>query len=100
MASVLGAQSVGLQGTFAKSATPVLNQFCFKCHSSKRAKGDINLKTLAGSAQFAADFRSWELVVAALEEREMPPEDEPQPSDEQRQQLAQAIKDELRHTLQ
>ena len=65
-ASGLGTQSLEMEGSFDQRAVPLFEQFCFKCHSSKGAKGDINLESLAGSAHFAADFGSWELVVAAL----------------------------------
>ena len=99
-ASGLGTQSLEMEGSFDQRAVPLFEQFCFKCHSSKGAKGDINLESLAGSAQFAADFGSWELVVAALKEKQMPPEDEPQPSGVQRRQLVQLLEDALRHTVQ
>jgi hypothetical protein len=41
-----------LQDTeFATAATPLFQEFCFKCHSDKKAKGNLNLQQLSSGAR-------------------------------------------------
>lgn len=99
VAGVSQAAELPQSRNFTESATPVLKQFCFDCHGAKKAKGHINLETLARERKFADDFKDWERVVAMLEKGEMPPEDKPQPSGEQRQKLLLLIHQELDRSI-
>lgn len=76
-------------GGFAAPATsgpaaPPFKQFCFGCHG-KAAMGGLNLEQLSSKASIGEDFQHWEKVVAALEQKRMPPKQMPQPSDADRQ---------------
>ncbi len=55
---------------------------CVTCHGPEKSKGDVTLHDLD---TFAGDhLATWELVLDMLESGEMPPEDEPQPSESER----------------
>lgn len=80
---------------FAHSASPVLKQFCFDCHGQKKAKAQINLEQMSAQPDLARLFKTWEKVIAMLEQHEMPPEDEPQPTPQQREHLIATLKSAL-----
>src|SRR5262245_31265085 len=82
--------SVLLSGTAAlaaESAMPELTTFvkkhCARCHNAEKLKGKLNLEPFAadGSTSDVSLLKRLHEVVA---KREMPPEDEPQPSQESR----------------
>ncbi len=90
-----GADSSEVQGDFERVVIPTLKEFCFNCHGEAKKKGDLNLEGLTDKLVFEKDFKIWELVVDMLEDNEMPPEEKPQPSQLQRQQLISIIRGEL-----
>jgi len=82
------------------SSLQVIKQYCFDCHGAKKTKGDINLEKLVAEASIDKSFKTWELVVEILEFEDMPPEDETQPTDHERQSVILAITDVLDYTIQ
>lgn len=85
-----------IEPTLPSSERALIEEHCTSCHNHKRAKGKINLEQLIESKAWDAQFKTWELVRDVLEAKEMPPEDEPQPSDEARTGLIQVIEQELK----
>ena len=77
---------------FAATGSRMFQGFCFDCHGDKKTKARLNLQQMSGTPDFAGDFKSWEKVIAMLEEREMPPEDEGQPSSEERAKMIEAVR--------
>ncbi len=72
---------------YKQNVRPLLRQFCLECHSSKQKKGDLDLQRFATLAEVRRGTRVWLKVVEMLDNGEMPPEDEAQPSPEQRKEL-------------
>jgi hypothetical protein len=66
---------------FQRIVEPFFKQHCVKCHGPKEAEGEFRVDT-----QVSADFVDvvikgrWGEVINVLNSHEMPPEDEPQPS--------------------
>lgn len=67
----------------------LLQQFCLNCHSSDEQQGELDLERFTSVAAVRADLKPWQAMIQQLETREMPPRDEPQPTDVQRTQLLQ-----------
>ena len=61
-------------GDFAK-------QYCFDCHGAKKQKGDFNFEPFVAKPDVLMDPKAWQKVADALESREMPPEEKPQPTE-------------------
>lgn len=78
------------------SSISTLQEYCFRCHGSEKAKADVNLKALTTSDAIGVGFKTWELVLEMLEAGEMPPEDEAQPTNEERVRLSDDIEAALR----
>jgi mono/diheme cytochrome c family protein len=74
-----------------EEAQHVLKQHCFSCHSNKKAKGDVNLETLPNGTSDEEATDLWQKVLEQLSLGEMPPADEPQPTEAQRKKLIQSV---------
>ena len=73
---------------FEKEIRPILSEYCLKCHSTEKQKGDIDLERFSSLTEAEKDPQTWLDVLEQLGNREMPPKDKPQPSAEQRQRLS------------
>lgn len=70
----------------------VIQQQCYACHSDKQQKAGLNLEVLLGGGHPKAEDRKvWGTVLDWVSDREMPPEDEPQPSEAERQWVIDGI---------
>ncbi len=77
---------------FAKDILPLVNTYCIKCHSDKKAKGDVNLETFKDEAAIRHAPKTWETVCRQLADRTMPPQDKPQPTSEDREKMIQWVR--------
>ena len=77
-----------------------LHSHCSKCHGDDgKVEGDINLLELKTAEHFENIPALLESVVRVLQDREMPPNDSPTLSDEQRQALIGQLKEILNRTI-
>ena len=74
---------------------PFLAQNCFSCHGNKKQENDLNLQSFDTRASLIAHRERWDEVVGKLRRGEMPPLEEEQPSEEQRQAVAAWLAREL-----
>src|SRR5438046_9476814 len=89
----LGLAAEGESGFAA--AGGLFKQYCFECHGSLTAEGQMNLEQMTAQPAFDTAFKKWEKVAAMLEAGKMPPKDASQPTIEQRRLLMAAIREEL-----
>ncbi len=70
---------------FATGVIPFIDTYCIDCHASDIQEGEIDLETLHDVGQGPPeDRKTWGLMLKQLKTVEMPPEDEYQPSKEER----------------
>src|SRR5688572_23874457 len=81
----------GADADFGRDVRPVLQQYCFGCHGPETHKGDVNLSVYADAAAVQKDGKTWGTVLRQLNERAMPPANKPQPTEQQRQMLAEWV---------
>src|SRR5688572_16844202 len=60
---------------------PTLRQYCVQCHGKSNPMGGVSIEKLIAQRSVGDSFQHWEKVAAALEQKRMPPEKMPQPSD-------------------
>jgi PAS domain-containing protein len=72
---------------FEKEIRPLLGEFCQKCHSTEKQKGDLDLERFTSFEAVRKDAHVWQLVDEQIALGEMPPKDKPQPSPEQKARL-------------
>ena len=87
-----------LEQRLSENVVPIMREFCYGCHGEQKSKGDIKFEGLATIAEIMASAESWELAREMVQTGEMPPEDEPSPSDLQRLILVQWMDDALEYT--
>src|ERR1051325_7187727 len=83
---------------FVKEIRPLISDYCLKCHSTEKHKGDMDLEQFASAAEVMNQPKVWQAVVEQLSLGEMPPKDKPQPAPEQRELFltwANAVLDEI-----
>ena len=83
-----------IQQQFKEQIQPLLNEYCLRCHSVDEMKSGIRVDQLDG-ALAERNLRLWEGVREQIADEVMPPEDEPQPSQEQRRLLIDWIDEAL-----
>jgi hypothetical protein len=76
---------------------PFVTEHCVECHGYKKQKNGLNLESFETSASLIDDHDRWTEVVKKLRAREMPPEEEPQPSEHTRQAVAAWLAKKLDH---
>jgi len=76
---------------FARDIQPLLEQYCQDCHGNKRAKAEVNIEELGQAPDFFRDGSAWEKVRHMLHQREMPPDNKPQPTEDERIRLTEFI---------
>jgi hypothetical protein len=77
--------------TFDDAVRPVVGNYCLKCHSAEKHKGDIDLERFTSSAVVFKHPKPWQLALEQLTNGEMPPQDKPQPTPEERKRLVDGI---------
>ena len=72
---------------FEKNVRPILREYCLKCHSSEKHKGDLDLERFSSLTEAKKHPKVWQAVAEQLAHNEMPPKEKPQPPPEKRQRL-------------
>jgi len=77
--------------TYKSQVTPFIQNYCKSCHGDKKRKGGVTFN-YALKSPAAPSFRSlWNLAAGKLKAHEMPPEDEKQPTEQQRKAIVDWI---------
>ena len=84
---------------FQQAALPLLKQACFDCHSGATTEANLNLELLVSAPSFAASFKSWQKVAAAVEQGKMPPKDAEPFTATLRNQLTGLVRGELNRVI-
>jgi hypothetical protein len=86
---------------FEKDVKPILVRRCVACHGPDDANGDVRFDTLSTDLlKNSAAAETWHDVLNVLNLGEMPPEDEPQLSEKERDVLAGWITEQIAHVIQ
>lgn len=62
----------------------LLNKYCLDCHGGKKTKGGVNFKSYDGITHIYNNYEIWEDAITQVSEGEMPPEDDPQMTKEEK----------------
>ncbi|MEK6237588.1 MAG: DUF1587 domain-containing protein, partial [Planctomycetales bacterium] len=82
--------------TFEKNVRPLLVKHCARCHGSKKQEGKLRLDRLNPDLIGGPHAQQWHEALNKLNVGEMPPEDEPQPTDLEREQMTEWLTNELK----
>ena len=73
-----------------------LSDHCIKCHGPDKSKAKLRLDLLKWDAEDADSIEIWQEIIDQLEEGEMPPEDEKQPSEKEVATIVNDIKTKMK----
>ena len=91
-----GADDAALSLQFA-NLKPTLQKFCITCHSTDQQEGELDLERFSTLDNVRANLKLWPRMIQQLKTREMPPKDQLQPTDAQREQLIDWVRQLLDH---
>src|SRR5260221_10973434 len=83
---------------FVRDVRPLLEQYCFPCHSSEKHKGDFDMEGFSSVTEVKRHPKVWQDVAEKLANSEMPPEEKPQPSPAEKERISiwvRAVLDEI-----
>ena len=83
-----------LDQSFAQHIKPLLNRHCVRCHNPEKQKSGVRVDHLDASLE-DPQLRLWEAMGKQIRSKSMPPEDEPQPTDIERERMAEWIQQAL-----
>ena len=66
--------------TLNSKVTPFLKKYCVECHGGKKVKGKLDLTKIKTQQDLLKNYEVFESALELIHEKEMPPEDEVQPS--------------------
>ena len=67
-------------GTFVGGVVPFLEAHCYECHNADEPEGGIAFDKYNKAANVQQNYDLWEQVIRLVNEHQMPPADQPQPS--------------------
>ncbi len=85
-----------LERRFAQDVRPLVTEYCGQCHGVDNPEDDVNLVRFTTLKDVRSDVEQWLHVRDVIRNREMPPANEPQPTDAQREVLESWLSDYLR----
>ncbi len=77
---------------FETDVLPIVTAFCTECHNAFDKKGDLDIERFETMDMVVDSMALWQRIAMRVENREMPPKDEPKPSDEERALIAEWAK--------
>jgi hypothetical protein len=82
------------QQAFRRQIQPLINQYCLRCHNAEEMKSGIRLDVLTGTLTDKQAFL-WKEILAQVTDEAMPPDQERQPTKEERELLTSWIRQSL-----
>ncbi|MFP6769774.1 MAG: DUF1592 domain-containing protein [Planctomycetaceae bacterium] len=78
--------AVTIHKSFQERVEPLLKKYCHRCHDADTMESGIRVDRLDGAVE-DRHIRLWKGILGQVAEKAMPPEDEPQPTDQERRLL-------------
>lgn len=85
---------------FVNEIQPVFKEHCFSCHGPTKQKGNMRLDILNPDMVNGHDGEKWHEVLSALNSGDMPPKEQDQPSDMDREKLVAWLTGSLKHAAE
>ena len=99
VSTVCGAEVVDFRSheqIYLNEVRPIVVRVCQNCHSEKVMEAEIDLSIYSSISEIRKHPDVWQKVGEMLESGQMPPKDEPQPTDAERQKLGQWVRSYLK----
>src|SRR5690606_26020599 len=77
--------------SFDRNISGLLRKYCHRCHNADHPNGGVDLQSATNPRMIAADPLTWQTALEVLRSGDMPPADARQPTEEERDLIAQFI---------
>jgi len=77
--------------SFADAVVPFLEKHCVSCHGKEKQKGELALHEFRDEVSVLRARKRWRDVIGNVQNGDMPPDDKPQPSAEEKQRFLAAV---------
>lgn len=77
---------------FAAAGAAFLEKHCTSCHGAEKSKADLTLHQYRDDLSLLKNRRKWKGIIDAVRLGEMPPDDEPQPTDAERRAFVETAR--------
>ena len=74
-----------------KEVAPLLERYCFDCHSNDESSGELNFEKLLAISPIVKSREQWVNVIEQSKNHVMPPEDADQPTQQEREKIVLAL---------
>lgn len=74
-----------------RNVAPLLQKYCFACHDNDSSSGELNLEKLLTESPIVKNRDQWVNVIEQSKNHVMPPEDEAQPTSDERKQIVLSL---------
>lgn len=85
---------------FQRQVKPLLRKYCVRCHGAKKTEGKIHVGKIDPDVVHGEHFDQWEDIREAFNSGEMPPEDQRQPTAEERDTITRWMDTEFKKAKQ
>ena len=76
---------------YTNQIKPIIENYCYKCHGQEKQKGDMRFDNIDWDMVNGFDAEKWNMMLSQVNLGEMPPDDEPQLSNDDRRILVDWI---------
>lgn len=85
---------------FEETILPILQASCIKCHGKEKIKGEVDFSKITTQVDADSQFELWETVTEVIMANEMPPEDNPPLSDEEKKLVLKWYEEQLKTPIE
>ena len=85
---------------FEETILPILQASCIKCHGKEKIKGEVDFSKITTQVDADSQFELWETVTEVIMANEMPPEDNPPLSAEEKKLLLKWYEEQLKTPIE
>lgn len=85
--------AAAIEQAYGVAIQPLLRRYCFECHSGDRTEAEIDLADFKNLTAVRNQVKTWLKIREMLDDRQMPPQDSPQPTGAERLSLQTWVRD-------
>ena len=85
---------------FEETILPILQASCIKCHGKEKIKGEVDFSKITTQVNADSQFELWETVTEVIMANEMPPEDNPPLSAEEKKLVLKWYEEQLKTPIE
>jgi hypothetical protein len=85
-------QAAPAQAPFSNTGVAFLERHCVACHGKDKQKADLTLHQYRDEASLLKSRKKWKHILEAVQNAEMPPDDKPQPTADERKAFLESAR--------